>query len=122
MTVNRPLTLEDAIHKAANYAKAEEEFASYERQRTAEKKPSSNTWVRPVNAGGNPRRVNPHDATSHARKPHTTPNYAFNVHEDPKEGSPPAKKWTRDPNAYCSFHKANGHDTVNCETMCKALA
>ena len=28
MTVNRPLTLEDAIHKAANYAKAKEEFAS----------------------------------------------------------------------------------------------
>ena len=27
MTINRPLTLEDAI-KAANYAKAEEEFAS----------------------------------------------------------------------------------------------
>ena len=30
MTVNRPLMLKDAIHKAANYAKAEEEFASYE--------------------------------------------------------------------------------------------
>ena len=50
MTVNRPLTLEDAIHKAANYAKAEEEFASYERQHAAEKKPPSNTWIRPVNA------------------------------------------------------------------------
>ena len=97
MTVNRPLTLEDAIHKAANYAKAEEEFASYERQRAAEKKPSSNTWVRPVNAGGNPRRVNPHDATSHARKPHTPPNYAFSVDEDIKEGGPHKKNGRRTP-------------------------
>ena len=122
MTVNRPLTLEDAINKAANYAKAEEEFAFIERQHATEKKPPSNTWVRPINVGGNPRKANPHDATLHARKQHAPPNYTFNVDEDINEGGPQAKKWTQDPNAYCSFHKANGHDTVNCETMRKALA
>ena len=61
MTVNRPLSLEDAIHKAANYAKAEEEFAFLAKQRAAEKKPHANTWVRPVSAGSNPRRPNPQE-------------------------------------------------------------
>ena len=53
-TVNRPPTLEDAIHMATNYARAEEELASLAKQHMVKKKPHSNTWVRPGNGGNNP--------------------------------------------------------------------
>ena len=32
------------------------------------------------------------------------------------------QKKNRDPDAYCDFHKSNGHATNNCETMRKVLA
>ena len=86
MTVNRPLSLEDAIHRAANYAKAEEEFAFLEKQRAAEKKPHANTWVRPASVGNNPRRPNPQEVGPQARKQHAPPGFAFNIGEESKEG------------------------------------
>ena len=61
MTVNRRLSLEDAIHRAANYAKAEKEFAFLAKQRAAEKKPHANTWVRPASTENNPQRPNPQE-------------------------------------------------------------
>ena len=46
MIVNRPPTLEDAIHRAANYARAEEELASLAKKHMVKKKAYSNTWTR----------------------------------------------------------------------------
>ena len=115
-------TLEDAIDRAANYAKAEEELASLVKQHIVEKKPHSNTSVRHENRENNPRKVSPKDAGPQARKQHAHPGFAFNIGDESKEGEPQTKRWTRDRNAYCEFHQSNGRATVNCETMHKVLA
>ena len=99
MTVNRPLTLEVVIHRAANYDRAEKDLVSLAKH-MVKKKPPSNTWVRPENGGNNPRKANPQDARPQARKQHAPPGFAFNIGDESKEGGPQKKKWTRDLNAY----------------------
>ena len=55
------------------------------------------------------------------KKVNPPPGFAFNVNDGDRTESS-TKKWTRDPEAYCDFHKSNGHATLNCETIRKVLA
>ena len=116
MIVNRPPTIEDAIHRASNFARAEEE-RSFLAKKHGIKKSTPGSLIPGNSQGVGPNRK----GNTIPKKAEAPPGFAFNVN-DGNRSEATNKKWTRDPNAYCEFHKSNGHSTLNCETMRKVLA
>lgn len=122
MTINHPPSIEDAIHRALNFVKEEEEKSLLEKKYSASKKPQVDqaiTWTR--NGGNNFKKGGRRSETLPAKKQNSSPDFAFSVNEEEKEEQGQGKKWTRDPDAYCDFHKSDGQATINCETMRKVL-
>ena len=118
MTINRPPIVEDAIHHASNFARAEEERNIVSKKHGAKKFPQGISNHRDSQPQGSEHNTKWNGTPKKANAP---PGFVFNVNDkDRAEGN--NKNWTRDPDAYCEFHKSNGHATLNYETMRKALA
>jgi len=122
LTVNRPESIQDALHRATNWINAEEEQAFLAKKFNAitkasppvtSKKPSE---LRKPAAGTfsvekEPIKTSPKASPS---KPPFSPKG--------KNGALPSNKWVRDPNAYCEIHKMNGHATKDCKALGRLLA
>lgn len=66
MTMSCPLTIEDALQRASNFAKVEEEISLLAKKHTAYRKPQAgqaNIWTRPGNERNSPRKGNSQNST-----------------------------------------------------------
>ncbi|KAG7547960.1 Retrotransposon gag domain [Arabidopsis suecica] len=124
LTVNRPATIQDALHRATNWINAEEERAALAKKFKAAPKPAQlPPQKKPVQAEA--RKPGAGTFSVDREEPKSSPkNSPAKQSFSPKNknGAFPSNKWIRDPNAYCEIHKVNGHATKDCKALGRLLA
>ncbi|KAG7552794.1 Retrotransposon gag domain [Arabidopsis thaliana x Arabidopsis arenosa] len=124
LTVNRPATIQDALHRATNWINAEEERAALAKKFKAAPKPAQlPPQKKPVQAEA--RKPGAGTFSVDREEPKNSPkNSPAKQSFSPKNknGAFPSNKWIRDPNAYCEIHKVNGHATKDCKALGRLLA
>ncbi|KAG7548086.1 Ribonuclease H domain [Arabidopsis suecica] len=124
LTVNRPATIQDALHRATNWINAEEERAALAKKFKAAPKPAQLLpQKKPVQAEA--RKPGAGTFSVDREEPKSSPkNSPSKQSFSPKNknGAFPSNKWIRDPNAYCEIHKVNGHATKDCKALGRLLA
>ncbi|KAG7584012.1 Ribonuclease H-like superfamily [Arabidopsis suecica] len=124
LTVNRPATIQDALHRATNWINAEEERAALAKKFKAAPKPAQlPPQKKPIQA--EVRKPGAGTFSVDREEPKSSPkNSPAKQSFSPKNknGAFPSNKWIRDPNAYCEIHKVNGHATKDCKALGRLLA
>ncbi|KAG7636247.1 Ribonuclease H domain [Arabidopsis thaliana x Arabidopsis arenosa] len=125
LTVNRPETIQDALHRATNWINAEEERAFLAKKFSASnavpKAPQPATTKKPTKLRKPAAGTFSVEKESPKSSPKASPSKPP-FSPKGKNGALPSNKWVRDPNAYCDIHKMNGHATKDCKALGRLLA
>ncbi|XP_023639608.1 uncharacterized protein LOC111830952 [Capsella rubella] len=118
LTVNRPSSIQDALHWASNWIIAEEEKAALAKKYKVTPKPSFDQGARQYVQGQRPGPAS--FAVDHQKGgPKGAPSKQ-RFGSRGRNGALPSNKWTREKqenNSFCELHKVAGHATPNCKKL-----